>query len=231
MGFYKDITGKTYSTIKVNSFAYNKHGHSYWNCTCLNCGEDCVRQITYILHKKNPVCSKCALIRMGNDIKENDVEIKGDYAIINGDVLVDTEDLPRLLSYHRYVTKGTRGYAQINYDGGVYSLHRLIMGLPRKYDKETTLIVDHINGDQLDNRKKNLRICRKEKNPMNCKLYKNNKSGYKGISYIKKLNKWQANVSKKGKTIYLGVYENLEDAVRVRKKAEKEYYGEFLRQT
>lgn len=228
-GYYKDLSGKTFGQLYVNSFSHSKHTHSYWNCTCLRCGKECVRPIGYLLYKHNPMCQECVLDEMSSDVKKNNVEIKGDYAIINGDILVDTEDLPKLLSFRRYISKCSRGYACFDYKTETYTLHRFIMGLPRQYDKETTLIVDHINGNILDNRKRNLRICRREKNPMNCKLYKNNKSGYKGIAFIKRLGKWQVNISDKGKTVYLGVYKNLEDAIKVRKEAEEKYYGEYVR--
>ena len=103
------------------------------------------------------------------------------------------------------------------------------MNLPTRYDNTTKLIVDHINGNRLDNRKSNLRICHKEKNPINCKKYKNNTSGCKGVSWSKRLNKWQVTININKRHIYLGLYSDLEEAITVRKEAEKKYFGEFTR--
>jgi hypothetical protein len=103
------------------------------------------------------------------------------------------------------------------------------MGLPQKYDKETKIIVDHINGNRLDCRKQNMRICHKEKNPINCKTYKSNTSGVKGVSWMKKLSKYQASICVNGKSIYLGVHSDINDAIAARKEAENKYFGEFNR--
>ena len=75
----------------------------------------------------------------------------------------------------------------------------------------------------------NLKICKKTKNAINCKIYKNNKSGYKGIFWNKRLNKWEVGIQYDKKNHYLGVYSNLEDAIKIRKDAEKKYFGKFLR--
>lgn len=66
-------------------------------------------------------------------------------------------------------------------------------------------------------------------NAINCKIYKNNKSGYKGIFWNKRLNKWEVGIQYDKKNHYLGVYSNLEDAIKIRKDAEKKYFGKFLR--
>ena len=76
----------------------------------------------------------------------------------------------------------------------------------------------------------NLRDIQKEINPINCKIYSNNTSGQKGVSYLKRLNKWQVNINVNKKSIYLGVYSDFDEAVRVRKEAEKKYFGEYNRE-
>lgn len=97
-------------------------------------------------------------------------------------------------------------------------LHRYIM----KAKKGQT--VDHINRNGLDNRKANLRFCTTAENIMNSKMFKHNTSGYKGVTWDKFRNKWASQIQFSQKHIYLGRHESLEDAVRSRKQAEKQFF-------
>ena len=225
----KDIKGKTFGSLYVKSIAYIKNGHTHWNCTCLNCGKNCIRNITDIVNRENPMCQQCTRDVKRDDKKPNVIKKTKNYAIINNKVYVDKEDLPKILKFHRHVCVGKRGYSYIIYKGKYFFLHRLIMDLPREYDEKTTLIVDHKNGNTLDNRKKNLRVCKKEMNPINCKTYKNNTSGCKGVCWRKERRKWYAYLTYKKKRIHLGLYDNIENAIKARKSAEKKYYGEYAR--
>jgi len=56
------------------------------------------------------------------------------------------------------------------------------------------------------------------------KISKNNTSGVKGVSYIKRRKKWQASLMIQGKTIHLGYFNRIEDAIRARKNGERKYY-------
>ena len=229
-GFREDLSRKTFGHLIVNSFNSVKDSHSFWNCTCTLCGNECIRDVSYLKTNNSPMCQRCSVIKGNNNkIKDNKIEYKDDYAIINDKVIVDIEDIDKILSYHRYVSINSSGYAYINWGQKEYFLHRLIMGLPQDYDFETNTIVDHKNGNRLDDRKENLRICNKSNNPMNCRIYKNNTSGCKGVTWLERLGKWQAVISVNKKQIYLGIYANKEDAIRVRKEAEEKYYGEFKR--
>ena len=89
------------------------------------------------------------------------------------------------------------------------------------------MVVDHINHNGLDNRKSNLRICTNQENICNCEIPKNNKSGCKGVYWAKDKNKWTVQVTINNKTIYIGRYTNLEEAIEARKEASKKYYNEF----
>jgi hypothetical protein len=87
--------------------------------------------------------------------------------------------------------------------------------------------VDHINKNTLDNRKCNLRICTPFQNSGNQSKQKNNTSGYKGVTYYKSLQKWQAGIQINGRSIHLGRFENKEDAARAYNEAATKYFGEF----
>ena len=62
------------------------------------------------------------------------------------------------------------------------------------------------------------------------KINSNNTSGYRGVSYRKDRNKYRAYIKFQGKDIFLGHYDNIDDAIKARKDAEKEYFGEFAPQ-
>jgi hypothetical protein len=98
--------------------------------------------------------------------------------------------------------------------GKVY-LHREIMGTP--IDSQ----VDHINGDKLDNRRKNLRLCTNMQNHYNMPKRKDNTSGVTGVWFRKKTGNWVAEIKENKTKHYLGEYKALKDAVNVRIKAEK----------
>ena len=104
-------------------------------------------------------------------------------------------------------------------------LHRFIMNLSLHDGK----VVDHINGNTLDNRKCNLRICTKSENAKNMKKHKDNTSGFKGV-YPHKVNKtFVAQITVNMKQIYLGSYKTPEEAYAVYCEASKKYHGEFGR--
>lgn len=59
-------------------------------------------------------------------------------------------------------------------------------------------------------------------------LNKNNTSGVTGVSFRKDRNRWRAYIKFQGRNIHLGNFLTFEDAVAVRKVAEKEYFGKYL---
>jgi hypothetical protein len=145
-----------------------------------------------------------------------------------GDVIIDAEDVDMVLAYNTwniskrgdvvcYKESGSRD----NRKRQVFKLHRVIMNAPN--DK----VVDHINRDPTDNRKSNLRICIPSENGKNLSKKKNNTSGYVGICWDKFRNKWAATIKVNYKNIHLGRYEDVNEAIKVRKAAEVKYFGDF----
>jgi predicted kinase len=106
-------------------------------------------------------------------------------------------------------------------DGSILFLHRLIMNVT---DKD--IVVDHINHDQTDNRKENLRLCSAWENSMNTSLSKNNTSGVNGVSQMKN-GRYRAYINFNHKQIPLGCYGTLEEAKDARHRASVKLYGEF----
>lgn len=89
--------------------------------------------------------------------------------------------------------------------------------------------VDHVNGDGLDNRRKNLRPATKAQNQYNSRRSSANTSGRKGVSFRKSEKRWHAYISANGVRKDLGLYRNLADAVRAREAAERQLHGEYAR--
>ena len=135
--------------------------------------------------------------------------------------IIDLDDVDRCSNY-RWSFKNDSGY--VTNTRCIGYLHRYIMNVPRD------MVVDHINGNKLDNRKSNLRICTVAENKFNHKNYATNTSGCPGIDWHRKANKWRARIQVHGRQIHLGVFESLEDAIYARQQAEIEYFGEFRRE-
>lgn len=140
--------------------------------------------------------------------------------------LVDDEDYEHLMQWkwHLY----NKGYANRTIEapreaGGKRKktgcqMHRYIMNAPKGS------MIDHINGDKLDNRKENLRFCTDQQNKMNCPPRKK----YKGASRVKSChNRWEVQIRVNGKKLYIGMYDSEEKAALAYNEAAKKYFGEF----
>lgn len=145
--------------------------------------------------------------------------------------LVDDEDY-RLLKdfrWHAALNKGN-WYARTSRNGrGSVGMHSIILWCPQN----NGLVIDHINGNGLDNRRKNLRVCTTQANGMNRKVSKKNKFGISGVRKVeKKITKryWRAEIVFNGERIDLGAFRTKADAIKARKEAEKKYYGEYAPQ-
>ena len=88
------------------------------------------------------------------------------------------------------------------------------------------ILVDHKNGDRLDNRSCNLRVATPSQNMMNKKMQCNNLSGFKGVSH-KSRNSWQSSIKVDGVDIYLGSFSSPEDAHKAYRDAAIKAFGEF----
>lgn len=106
----------------------------------------------------------------------------------------------------------------------VVSLHRYLLEV-----NDPKLHVDHINGDTLDNRRINLRVCTAAQNTKNhTKPNKFNKSGYRGVCWSKDKQKWKAYITAPvGKHKHLGYYDNIIEAAKAFNEAAIKHYGEF----
>jgi len=137
--------------------------------------------------------------------------------------IVDADDYEKFSNFYYALSNG---YAMRHLpEGGSIGLHRDVMGSP------PGKMVDHRNGDTLDNRKDNLRVCTRAQNFHNHRLSKRNKTGYTGVYLIEKTGQWTASIGFQGKLIYLGAFRLKHQAIQARRKAEKKYHGEYTPKT
>ena len=133
--------------------------------------------------------------------------------------VIDVEDFNKISRHHWYENKGPRtSYARTTLKGvnrkGIL-MHRFILNAPKGME------VDHINGNGLDNRRSNLRLCTSGQNHYNALPQKNNTSGCKGVHYHKTRKTWNVAIKVNGKRLHLGCFKDKEDAVNARRKAEE----------
>lgn len=89
--------------------------------------------------------------------------------------------------------------------------------------------VDHINTDGTDNRLANLRLATTRQNGCNRGLRSDNKSGFKGITWAERSQKWLVHIGHNGKILHLGLFATIEEAKAVRDEAATRLHGNFAR--
>ena len=117
-------------------------------------------------------------------------------------------------------TKRVDGYLCVIIDGESYLLHRIIWILTTGEQPNT---IDHINRNRGDNRWCNLRNVSPQENCYNQSLRSNNKSGIVGVSFDKRRNSWRSTIMVNAVQIFLGRFEDMEDAISARLEAEPIY--------
>lgn len=137
--------------------------------------------------------------------------------------IVDAEDYKEI-SRHKWAYH-CNGYAfrskWVNGKNHCILMHRVIAGTPSKK------VTDHINGNKLDNRRSNLRVCTIAENLYNQGLRTDNKSGTRGVSWDSRRRLWRARANKFRKEHHIGRFSTLEEAVTARKQAVEKLYGDF----
>lgn len=113
----------------------------------------------------------------------------------------------------------------VNFHGKTVSAHRLAWLI--HYGAWPEGMIDHINGDSMDNRIANLRIATYQQNNANRRGWRNSLSGVKGVT--KKRGRWFAQIMVDGKNKGLGYFENVEDAGKAYLQAAKRYFGEYAK--
>lgn len=196
---------------ECNCEAHNKilaRGNDIKNGHTLSCG--CLQQ------KRASVSNK----------KYNAYDLSNEYGVgfainTNSPFYFDLEDFDKIKDYCWY-ERIRNGFSilQTSINHKMVSMHQLL-----GYSG-----YDHKNRNELDNRKNNLRKATQKENSRNRSLAKNNTSNFIGVYFHKKAQKWWTSIEVDGVRIYLGLFADKQDAIRVRLQAEAKYFGEFAPQ-
>lgn len=138
---------------------------------------------------------------------------------------IDLEDIDRIGTCNWHAVRDNCTFYA--FSGNKVGLHNVIMS-----NNDGTQIVDHKDGDGLNNRRSNLRFATKSQNQFNKRINKNNSSGYKGVrfaSWAGGENKWRASIFTDGKHKSLGYFLTPEMAAAAYDEAAIEIFGKFAR--
>lgn len=137
-----------------------------------------------------------------------------------GAFIFDAADLT-LIERHTWHL-GKRGYPATHYHGRTVVFHRFLFP-----DAEGE--IDHINGDKMDNRRCNLRICTHQQNAFNQKRRRTNTSGYIGVSPVRDALYYEAYIHLHGRKHHIGTFQNVKQAARTRDAVARLIFGEYAR--
>ena len=116
-------------------------------------------------------------------------------------------------SHNRCAVRGVK----TNGKNKIIFMHRFIMDTP------VGLVTDHINGNRLDNRQENLRICKNFENQRNMNMHKDNTTGYKGVYFTGQ--KWYSKIANK----HIGTFNTKLEAAIAYNIAAKKVFGNFAK--
>lgn len=143
--------------------------------------------------------------------------------IRDAEVLMDAEWARYFSKYSMSINEG---YLKAYIEGKSVKTHRIIA------NAQDGQIVDHINGDKLDNRISNLRLVTHAQNMANRACNKTSTSGYKGVYYdnsMSRRKRWGASIHHAGKRITIGRYFTAEDAASAYDEVALKLKGQFAR--
>lgn len=140
--------------------------------------------------------------------------------------IVDDEDFEELSKYKWYVmTNGKGDYIYASREHKTITMHRYIM----RFSLGDKNVINHINGNTLDNRKQNLRIVSKSESQFYKKKRLNCTSKYKGVHWHRAANVWRSQITINNKNIYLGSFNYEIEAAISYNEAAKKYFGELAK--
>lgn len=249
----EDLTGKKFGRLTVlgrdlkHDEEKRKNGvltNVHWLCKC-DCGNPQIKSVSGCLlktgHTQSCGCYASEQIAKRNKKYSSKINkfIDNDdntyYLLDDNDnkCLIDKEDYDVVKRwYWRKVDKRgniNKGYWITNvkiddkYNKSILGIHQLIAEIKYGEYESSKLMPDHLSRNTDDNRKCNIILKSNQKNTHNRGLSKANTSGKTGVSFMQDRNMWCAYITINYKTKILGYFSQYEEAVKVRKEAEKKY--------
>lgn len=234
------MTGKTFGRLTVleqadDRIKPNGRHEAQWLCKCsCEANKIVVKQGGLLKngHVKSCGClSRECIVNYNkeNKRKVNSYKLDGEYGIgyasnTGNEFYFDLEDFDKIKDYCWNEHILSNGYhsleTRIPGSNETIRMHQIIVG---KWS-------DHNDRNPLNNRKYNLRKASYAENSQNHSKRKDNTSGITGVTFNKRMNKWQVCININKKRTHLGSFINKEDAIITRLKAESKYYGEYAPQ-
>ena len=234
----ENLTGQVFTRLTVIKQAedyVDPRGKrsAQWLCQC-SCGSDPV--VVRQSRLKDGTTKSCGCLHREiskqvckiNRHKINEYDLSGEYGIgltsnTNEEFYFDLEDYDIIKDYCWAACEPVKGYIRIetSINNKGVNMAQLLTG-----QKD----IDHIDRNPMNNRRLNLREATRSQQGMNRKKQSNNTSGFIGVYWDKRQNRWMSAIKIKGKQKHLGYFVNKNNAVIARLKAEKKYFGEFAPQ-
>lgn len=232
----KDISGLKVGRLQVIKFSHMQNHKAVWLCDC-DCGNKAVPIYGCALTSKRPTRS-CGCLqrefskenikkvsknnigkRKGNKYIKHERYYEG-FDCNNNVYLIDAIDYEKISKYTWHINDN--GYFSTIINNTKIYLHRFILDCSRN----DGIIVDHINGVRSDCIKNNLRKADRFVNAWNAETV--NKYGAKNIR--KRGNKYEVRAVYRGTAYYIGLFTNLDEAIKARVDFENEHYPEYRRE-
>lgn len=196
----------------------NSYGAILYRCQCMRCGYVTTKTRGTISNVKGNGCSNCK--------PDYHFVVRGDSAtgtLPDGtEFQIDTTLIPKVQQYHwkkndkGYITRSNRGMPKLH-------LHWLALG----YQRTPDYIIDHINRNKTDCRSSNLRYVTSQQNSMNHSIGKNCTTGYVGVCYMKRRNRYQAMICLSNRRIFLDTSTDPVECTQMYNIASQILFGEY----
>lgn len=199
--------------------------HSLYGYKCV-----CSKHMHQILNYGHPIDT---IQRTNSDL--NDYIIKGKEVIFNvynqkneknAEFIIDKEDIEKV-KYHKWRLSHKHVVTGLPSRGNQRDLSWIILDIPSEEIKKQNIVIDHKDGDPLNNKKDNLRICKQSQNSLNKSFMSNNTSGFIGVTYIKNRGYYDPEIRLGYKRCHLGRTKIIEEAVYRRYCAEQILFQDF----
>lgn len=211
----EDIIGKRYGRLIVIECVGREDGRQWgqykYRCHC-DCGKVTYVRRDHLLRGETCSCGNCSHI-------EEEAGYLRYYTHSGESFLADISDKKLLETYPCHIAGNGYVFITIN------KKHELLSRIILEADKNT--LVDHKNGNPLDCRRDNLRPADVCENAFNAALVSNNTSGYKGVYFHKASGRFHTSIRAYGTRIFLGYYDNPEEAAEAYDRAARFFHGEF----